>query len=182
VRRLVIFALVAVALLGAAAAGYSYLDRRFREWNERVEAVQEFSRAETARADSLAAIALEMRLRADSLASLPSVVDTIHVDSIIAAAPDTCAPVVAIVEALVIENQNLRDAYDLQRSAADKLQLSYDALLVVNDSLMTVLDDRPIPPPEWIPSFRVGPFAGVCSSGTMCVGVGVSISWKVPIL
>lgn len=171
---------VAVTLAVAAAVANSYLRNQEREWNERVERVQEFSRAETARADSAVAVAARERTRADSLASIPSVLDTIAIDTLIVQAPDTCAPLVAVIEDLVAENGRLREAYDLQRSAAERLQVSYDRLLVANDSLNAVLDDRPLPAPRWLPSLQVGPQVGVGTGGAY-VGVGISISWEVPI-
>jgi hypothetical protein len=180
VRKLLTLTLIAVALLGAAAIGYHLLDSRWREWNRQVEEAQEWARAETARADSAVSESDRERARADSLAAIPSVLDTIAIDTILVAAPDTCAPLVAIIEELVDENARLRMAYDTLSSAAGRLRVSYDDLLVVNDSLMTVLDNRPIPPPKWLPSFQVGPQVGAGPDG-FYYGVGISISWEIPI-
>ena len=180
----------AVSLLVLAALAGHYLDKRFAEWNKRVEAVEEFATSETARADSLHSEATAHSERADSLFSTyaarqPEVRERILFVRDSVTGPDTCLSVVAqrdrIIDDLVAQNDVVVAAYEAEKSAAEQLRSAYSSLLVVNDSLRAVLGDRPLPPPSFLPRINVGPFVGVCSTGQPCVGFGIGITWKIPV-
>jgi hypothetical protein len=177
----------AIAVVGLLAAGGLIMGREYRKWNERVEVALEFSARETARANALVEQADAERTRADMLAAevaagVANTRERIRVIRDTVIVPDTCRVFViqrdSVIDELLAENEQLSHAYDLQRTAASRLRDSYDILLVANDSLRTVLEARPIPPPAWMPSIGVGAIGGMCTTGP-CVGVGVSVSWKV---
>lgn len=184
--------LIAVVVLVAAAAVSGYcVDAKFRAWNERVETVLEFAEEETARADSAVAEADVWQSRADSIAieaeaRSPIIRERIRLVRDSVPVPDTCYAVVAqrdsLIDAALAEADRWRAAYEAERSAADRLREGYNALLVVSDSLVAVLEDRPKPRPRWLPSLQVGLFAGICSDGQPCVGVGggLTVEIKIP--
>lgn len=176
--------LIAVAAIVVAAAFSGYcVDAKFREWDRRVRDVEAFAEAETARADSAVTAATEAEVRADSaLAFADSVRPEIR-ERIVRIReelpPDTARD--AVIDDLVQENDSLRVAVDEYRTAAERLREGYNSLLVVNDSLTSVLADRPKPRARWMPSLQVGVFAGVCSDGKPCVGVGGGLTVEVKI-
>lgn len=163
------------------------MGREYRKWNERVEVALAFSARETARANALFVQAEADRTRADSLAAdvaagIANVRERIRIIRDTVVVPDTCQVFViqrdSVINELLAENEQLFRAYDLQSTAASRLRDSYNILLVANDSLRTVLEARPIPPPAWMPTIGVGAIGGMCTTGP-CAGVGVSVSWKV---
>lgn len=176
-RNLVIAGVVLATAL--VVSGWC-VDQRFREWNERVERVEEFAEAETARANAEAAEAAEVKARADSAVAeardrAPEIRERI-VRVREESPPDPARD--SIIDDLASDNEQLTAAYDTLSAAFVVLQSSYNSLLVVNDSLLTVLDDRPKPRPRWAPSLQVGVFAGMCTDGP-CVGVGGGLTFEI---
>jgi hypothetical protein len=177
---------IATAVLVAAVVVSGWcVDARFREWNERVERVEEFAEAETARANAEADRADGEKARADSAVTAareraPEIRERI-VRVREESPPDPARD--SIIDDLAADNEQLVQAYDSVSTAYDRLRGSYNSLLVVNDSLSTVLDARPKPRPRWMPSLQVGVFAGVCSDFKPCVGVGggLTVEVKFPI-
>lgn len=185
VRTRTLLVLVGAALIAALTISGYFVDQKLQEWNRRVEEAQSFARAETARADSVVFAAEHERARADSLARVARV-DTVRVREILEKPViKECEPFViqrdSLINELLVKNEQLAEAYEVEHRAADKLRAAYDALLVVNDSLMAVLDDRPLPLPKWAPSVQVGFFVGMCADGHPCAGVGAGLTWKVKI-
>ena len=99
------------------------------------------------------------------------------------AVPEACASVVvvrdAIIDTLIVESDTWHAAYDTLVTASAVLQMSFGLQSIALDSLTAVLTDRPLPRPRWLPSVSPGVFAGVCSNGAGCVGVGVTFSWSI---
>jgi len=184
-------AIIAIAVISVAAVVVSglFIDARFRKWNERVERVQEFAKAETARADSAVAEADAEEARADSIAEEASSRAPIIRERIVIIReepiPEECEDFViprdSIIDELLVESEQWETAYEAETRAVGKLRFAYTRLGVVNDSLSTVLDDRPRPRPAWMPSLEVGIFAGICTNGRPCIGAGVGLSFKVRI-
>lgn len=176
--------LIAVVVVVAAAALSGYcVNAKFRAWNERVEAVEVFAEQETARAAAEADTALVWRERADSIAAAAESVAPIIRDRIIRvreeAPPDPARD--SLIDELVVEADQWRAAFKAERKAGLLLQGAYDRVLVVNDSLTTVLDARERPRSRWAPTFSVGLFAGICSNGQLCTGIGPGITFEIKI-
>lgn len=178
----------AVALAVAVSVVFhirSYVQNN--EYERRVDAAEQFT-------DSLSGIIVSESVRADSaearataLANRVLARDTVFVREraeardIAAAAPDTCAPVVAAYErVLAIADSSKNDAlaaFEAEREAAARLRIARDAAIASRDTLRTTLDSRPGPHLPFIPRLGAGLFAGVCSDGRACVGAGVTLSW-----
>lgn len=157
------------------------------EYERRVDAAEQY-------ADSLAHVIASESERADSaearataLANRVLARDTVFVREraeardIAAAAPDTCAPVVAAYErVLAIADSSKNDAlaaFEAEREATAALRIARDAAVASRDTLRTTLDSRPGPRLPFIPRLGAGLFAGVCADGRACVGAGVTLSW-----
>jgi hypothetical protein len=176
-------AIAAAALVVAAAVSGYCVDAKFRAWNERVEKVEEFAKAETARANAEADKADEQKARADSAVTAarnraPEIRERI-VRVREESPPDPARD--SIIDDLAADNEQLVVAYDSVSSAYEILRVSYNSLLVVNDSLSSVLSDRPRPRSRWAPSIQAGVFAGICSDGRPCVGVGAGLTVEIKI-
>ena len=76
-------------------------------------------------------------------------------------------------------HENITAAFERQREAAVLLRAAEAEAHRAADSLAAVLDSRPRPLSPLIPEIGVGAFAGFCSTGQPCVGVGVGVQWKV---
>lgn len=179
-RGLVIAVVILVAV--TVVSGYC-VDQRFREWNKRVEQVEEFAKAETARAASAVVEAGDQKARADSVVRAareraPEIRERI-VRVREELPPDPARD--SIIDSLVADNEQLVAVYDSVSAAYTVLLHSYNSLLVVNDSLLAVLEDRPRPRPRWAPSLQAGVFAGVCSDGRLCAGVGGGLMFEIKI-
>jgi hypothetical protein len=178
---------IVAGLLVLAAITYGLFEYR-DEWNARVEHALEFAASETERADAAEAVADTAQARADSLASLAAVADTVLIDRIVRVraepVPDTCAPFVArrdsIIDEAVARGDRWRGAYFAKSKEATSLREALAAVRVANDTLVAVLNDRPIPLPAWVPEIRAGAFGGMCTTGP-CAGVGVGVTWRIKI-
>lgn len=144
------------------------------------------SRANEARADSLALVAFRAEgrasaaeARADALGSRARVVrvrvDTVPVPA--EALPYT-APRDTLIGLLEEENGELRVALAESHTVADALRQSNALLRTSVDSLRSVLSRRPKPRSPLIPTLGAGLFAGVCADLKPCSGVGVTLSWR----
>lgn len=178
--------LIAAVVIAAAVVSGLFVDREFREWNRRVEEVQEFAESETARADSAVARGRAAQAAAD-LTRAEAVRLTIANRERIAAldtvVPEECEEVVAVRDTLIrevlVESDTWRLAFEKQRKASTQFISAQRRQSVVIDSLMLVLDARPRPRPAWLPTVSVGPFVGFCVNGQPCAGIGVGLTWKV---
>ena len=181
--RLRTVVIVAAALVVAAAVSGYFVDARFREWNRRVDSVLEFAEGETARANSAETAASDQKARSDEIvaaarARVPEIRDRI-VTVREQAPPDSARD--SIIDDLTEVVDSITVAYDSTSAAFVLLRSAYGRLLTVNDSLTIVLKDRPKPRSRWAPTFTVGAFAGVCTNGKFCAGVGPGISFEIKI-
>lgn len=184
----IILTLAVVAVVAIAVRGW--LDRQDRiAWEARADAAvaaasQEAARADRAitRADSLEQEADRLERVADSLGqrTRERVVEVREVE-----VPGYAAPYVAprdsIIDDLIVENDTLRRANDTLREEVGVLQVALGRVTASNASLREVLEDRPRPTPWWLPSTGLGVFAGACSDGRMCSGLGITVSWRIPL-
>ena len=182
--RLVELVVAGALLLGGVLAVNHIVDKLNADWQARVDSVQTFADGETARAEVLHSEASYLQAQADSLAALAPVVDTMRIVEIMeVAVPDTCevfvAPRDSVISELLQNNGLLREALATERTAAERLRAAYVSLEVAYDSVSAVLDDRPIQLPRFIPRVSMGAFAGICTDGQPCAGIGIGLTWKV---
>lgn len=178
-------AVAAVALVAAVAYASSVYLRKQDEWNQRVAA--ETARAEAALAigDSLRDRATELEGLATSLAFEAEKRDTVIVRMVeeLPAPPADCEPFTAPRDSVIVELglqvDDYREAFFNQKTATDQLRRAEALARASADSLLAVLDDRPLPRHPLIPEIGVGATAGVCTTGQPCVAVGLTLSWKV---
>ena len=157
------------------------------EYERRIDAAEQFT-------DSLSAVIAVESVRADSaearataLANRVLARDTVFVREraeardIAAAAPDTCAPVVAAYERVLATSDSAKTdamaAYAAEREATARLRSALGGAMASIDTLRVTLDSRPGPHLPFIPRLGVGVFAGICADGRACVGAGVTLSW-----
>lgn len=159
-------------------------------WEARIEVAEEFAQAQKARADSLAALAEQRLVQADSIAveteaQAPEVRERIVTvrDSTPADLRSHPAVVVrdSIIDALQVESESWQTAYHLARNAAAELQDALQSSQAAADSLSAVLEARPSGKPWYMPELGVGPSVGVAPGGTVYSGVGVNLSWRIPL-
>jgi hypothetical protein len=175
----------AVAVVAAVLVLRSFLSARDAEWQARVET--EMVRAELAlgEADSFAYQAALQEARADSAFALAEERDTVIIRMVeeLPAPPVDCEPFTAPRDSVIMvmeeRHNDIRTAFEKEREAAALLRQAEAAAHRAADSLMAVLDDRPRPVSPLIPEIGVGVFAGMCSTGQPCAGIGVGVQWKV---
>jgi hypothetical protein len=185
-RNVAVVALLAVVTVFFVDACHR---KSLSEWEKRVTRVEEQVAHERARAEALKREAASSAAKADSLAAdlasrAPEIRERIREVQI--ATPDSLRNEPAIIQrdSLIADLRNESDgwraAYEEKSEAYDLLG---DALRLVEasrDSLLAVLGDRPGERPWYVPTVGVGPFAGVCSDGSACVGpVAVSLTWRI---
>lgn len=180
--------IAAVAGLAVAAISGMWVDSKFREWDQRATQAEAVAGAERARADSAAIAASVESRRADSTAAYAEALaattrERVRIVRDTVAVPEPCEEIVAqrdeLIDSLIVEADSWRDAYHAERRAVDALRIANTALTVAYDSLTAVLEDRPRPRPRWAPSLQAGVFAGICSDGKPCVGVGAGLTVEV---
>lgn len=184
-RTLLIIAAVAVV-------GVVVTDRCHQEqidaYERRVARVQEQKRQAEARVDSLVAEAARAENRADSAVSIieqeaPEI--QTRIDTVRAQTPEELEDHPAIVErdSIIDDLTEQRDdalaAYYDQLDATAKLRAALSVSEASGDSLSAVLSDRPGDKPWWVPQLGIGPFVGVCATGTPCSGIGATLSWEI---
>jgi hypothetical protein len=185
-RHIAVVALVAVVAVFVIDTCHNH---SISEWEQRVTRVEEQVAHERERAEALKEEAASSAAKADSLAAdlasrAPAIRERIIEVQI--ATPDSLRNEPAIIQrdSLIADLRNESDgwraAYEEKSEAYDLLA---DALRYVEssrDSLLVVLADRPGERPWYVPSVGLGPFAGVCSDGSACVGpVAVSLTWRI---
>lgn len=174
-----------VALAVAAFILHSFIGMRDAAWQARVETVMEKATTELARADSLSDEAKDLRALADSLALEAERKDTVivrMVEELPAPSPSCEAftePRDEVIRFQEVRYGDLQKAHETQTKAMDLLRRAEIAARESADSLYAVLDDRPRPLSPLIPEVGVGAFAGVCSTGAPCAGIGFTLQWKV---
>lgn len=182
--------LVVVAAAGILLAVDSCHQRQDnRAWEARADAAvamasEEAARAslELARADAASAEAERLQGVADSLGrrTRERVVEVREV-----VVPEYAVPFVAprdsIIEDLMVENEILEGANLALRASNSYLRLALGRVTASESALRAVLDDRPRPTSRWLPSVGFGAFAGACSDGRACSGLGVTVGWEIPI-
>ena len=178
------WAVGAVAIVAAVLIVRSFVSARDADWHERVE--REMVRADLAlaAADSLVDRATELEGLATSLAFEAAKRDTviIRMTRELPAPPPDCEPFTAPRDSVIVvmeeRHDNITAAFAREREAAVLLRQAADRATTAADSLAAVLDSRPRPLSPFIPEIGVGAFAGFCSTGQPCVGIGVGVQWK----
>lgn len=172
--------------------GVQYFSRRaFAEYERRVAVVQGEVDSLVSVADSLANHSSALEHEADSLAAevdrrSASVRERIvYVRDSLPPAPEPCdqyiEPRDEAIDSLSAIAHDVQLALDRQKEASAVLRAAYENSRTAVDSLSDVLDARPRLPPLWIPKVSGGVFVGVCTNGQPCAGVGVGLTWEVPI-
>lgn len=175
----------AAAIVVAVLVVRSFVSARDAEWQTRVE--REMLRADAALAasDSLVDRATELEVLADSAFRKAETRDTVIIRMVeeLPAPPADCEPFTAPRDSVIVAQEeryeNISAAFEKQREAAVALRLAEASAHRAADSLAAVLDSRPRPLSPLIPEIGVGAFAGICSTGQPCVGLGVGVQWKV---
>lgn len=88
-----------------------------------------------------------------------------------------------IVDTLSVANAELESAYEHQKMATGAMLAQVRGLEHAYDSLATAYETLARPPArslfkKLVPDVRPGVFAGVCTTGTPCAGVGITLSWS----
>jgi len=100
-----------------------------------------------------------------------------------------------IIDSYVEENARWQDAYGTLKEANVNLQNANTVLVASADSLVLalhlataaaaalddVLDDRPGAEKWWMPEVGVGPSIGIATDGLPYAGIGLNLSWEIPI-
>lgn len=186
------YAVLGVVGLAVAGACMQYLTTsEMYRWRARAAQVARVADSLDLVADSLDHHAAADHARADSLARLAARRDTLFRERIrilrdTVPVPDTCKVYVAardsIIDGLLTNSDTMLTAFERQRLAFVTLQEALRLSRIATDSLQDVLGDVPTPLPAFIPTLSVGPFAGVCFNGQLCAGVGVGLTWDIPLL
>lgn len=150
------------------------------------------ARAAEVLADSLQNIAAQAVARADSAEAR---VDTIEVrvavrDTVIRRImTDLPVPTVqclketaprdSIIRLQDLQIADLRVALDEQQEATAEVRTALEATQTALDSTLSALAARPRF--TFSPEITVGGFAGVCTTGQPCAGVGVGVGFRIPI-
>ena len=178
-------ALVALAVLAGVAFVSSLYLRQQDEWEGRVRVAEALAAENLTAADSLLAVAIRFEDEAIALAIQAEQRDTVIIRMIeeLPAPPSEALPYTeprdSVIAEMAARHDDISAAYESEREAAALLRLAEGRAHAAADSLMAVLDDRPIPRPGFIPEVGFGVTAGVCTTGQPCVAVGVTLSWKV---
>lgn len=176
--------LVAVAVLSIA---YSLFYQHQRgEWESRVEAALDDAKVWEAQAEVFEALADSAEARAEARDARAiervrvvreRVVEVREVE-----VPAIAQPFVAvrdsIIDELFLVVAEKDEVIAEFVSVVDFLRREAGLFEIRGDSLEAVLIDRPAPRKWWMPKAGVGPFAGMCQSGGICSGVGVTLSWS----
>lgn len=185
VRNAVPIALAVVATLLVADRCHR---AEYAEWEARVETVQRQAAVNLERTVEALREEQEQSQRADSIAEdvrERAVRVEERIDTVLVETPPELEDHPAIVQRdkIIEEVTDQRDdalrAFEEQKEATAILRTALEESRETVDSLSTVLEDRPSPRPWWVPEVGVGPFAGLCSDGGPCTGLGAHVSWKV---
>ena len=162
----------------------SYVGAKDAAWQERVERVQAQSDLYLAEADSLTEHASMLEGYATSLAFEAAKRDTviIRMTRELPAPPTDCEPFTAPRDSVIVvmeeRHDNITAAFERQREATVLLRAAEAQAHRAADSLAAVLDSRPRPLSPLIPEVGLGIFAGMCTTGQPCAGIGVGLQWK----
>lgn len=149
------------------------------------------------RADSLATVASQQRGQAEAWRSLfttaQAKIDTVvrvqrvrdlRVDSVLVEVraepvPEGCEVIVArhreALDELEISRDGWRDQFTAQREATARLVVAYDTLDAAYTTLNRAYRLARNPPKRFIVAPAV--FAGLCTDGQPCAGVGLTLRW-----
>ena len=83
--------------------------------------------------------------------------------------------------ALRESNSDLRSANSVLHASADSLVLALHLATAAATVLDTVLDDRPGAEKWWMPEVGIGPSLGIATTGQPYAGIGLNLSWEIPI-
>ena len=150
-----------------------------------------------ARADSLAVVATHQRGQAEAWRALFTEAQT-RIDTVVAVrrvrdrvtdtlvqvvreqpVPEGCEAVVAahreVIDSLVVSRDDWRDQFTAQREAASRLAVAYDTL----DSAYRHMQDayHLIKNPPRRIQIAPAAFAGLCTDGRPCAGLGLTLRW-----
>jgi hypothetical protein len=155
---------------------------RASEWEARVVAVQRVADEHRQRAEAAEVEAEKLRSQAAAIAEAAEARQPV-IDTMIVRLPPAETPGEAqrdtIITELQTQVQTWKSAYQKQLEAGAVLRVALGEMTARGDSLEAVLADRPTKKPWWIPEVVMGPFAGLCSEGRPCAGVGVALGWKI---
>lgn len=187
--RKALYAIGALALVVGVGSYGTTLLRDSRAEAARLKAVADQLRGESRMwhivADSQQIIAEGLRARA---ARRDTVVMTRYRtmrDTLVI--PDTCRAIVAFDDSTVAgldsAYTDLQDAFLHEKEATAALSSQVLGLEHAYDSLSTAYDKATKPPhlsflAKLKPAIGPGVFAGLCTSGTPCAGVGITLSWR----
>lgn len=99
--------------------------------------------------------------------------------------PPECDSVVAVrdtiymevIDTLRVSSDQYRAAWLIERERGDSLELTADELATQLAANVKLLDNRP--KDRWyVPEVGAGIFAGLCTDGLPCSGVGATLSWE----
>lgn len=160
------------------------------EWEDRVAQAQQNHAADMAR---IAEVLEQESVRADSAEARAQELEAQEpvirerIDSVRVQTPPELEdhPAItrrdSIIDTLIVQRDSWKDLFREEQAANVRLRGLLDDAVADADSLSAVLDDRPSERPWWLPRLGVGPFAGMCSSGRPCSGVGATLSWDIAI-
>lgn len=181
-------AVVVGVIVSAVAVDHCY-DARWEEWEVRRDSVEQFAEDQARMAVEAAARADSLEAVADSLLGTAIAADPVIRERIVEVraepVPEEARPYTeprdSVIDDLQEQSDRWRVAFEREKQAAALLREGYTRLEAANDSLRSVISDVPTPKPDWIPSFEVGAFGGICTTGKPCAGVGVGLTWKIKI-
>lgn len=170
-----------VTVLLAAVAHFalaSEFERRARAAEALADSLQQVAQHAVARADSAEA-------RVDTIEVRVAVRDTV-IRRIVTELPvptvqclKETAPRDSIIHLQDLQIADLRVALDEEQSAAGDLRIALDATQTALDSTLSALAARP--KFTFAPEITVGGFAGICTTGQPCAGIGVGVGFRIPI-
>lgn len=184
---LIEYALLAAILFGVGTTVMGFRSSAAaREWE--AQAKMELARAEAAQEELevLLVVVAEVQENADSTAAVARELGSRVMERVAdvreRAAPDPVAPVTvrdSIIDDLVLVVDTWEDAYEAEVKVSKLLRVTIGIQSVTLEGLTATLENRPTPRPRWIPSVSPGLFAGVCNDGRGCMGVGLTLSWRI---
>lgn len=128
--------------------------------------------------------AIEAEAKADSAEAAREAAEAIL--TTLPPVPAECEAVVAqrdtifmeVIDTLVVSSDMYRQAWTIERARADDLALLNGGLATQLAETVKLLDKRP-KDRWWMPEVGAGVFAGICTTGQPCTGVGATLAWKV---
>ncbi len=181
--------MTALAVLVVASVGYGLLHgRTTSKWETRVEVALTEARVQKARAETFAELADSALAEIETAKGVTTervrVVRERVVEIREVEVPAIAQPFVAardsVIDELLVAFDEVDEILTGYVTVVEFLRQESWAYQVRGDSLEAVLVDRPRPRRWWVPQVGVGGFTGVCDTGGLCKGVGLTLSWRTP--